>query len=295
MGAYLVFQFSWWAYLLVKLNTELQRQHLPDARPLNRWSMMILGEGAVFLGLLMLGLWFVWQGIQKDQTQARHERNFLLAVTHELKTPIAAIRLAIDTLRRSEQPTPELRAELFDEAHAGTRRLERRIDDILQSTRLQRGEALDIAPLDVEEVVQEVIRRASIGPYAGRAVEVHHHGDPQGLVDGDERALGLAWGNILENAFKYSPSHEPVHIHIRPEPRRIRVSFDDGGEGIPSDKRREVVKKFRRLEDEIRRKSEGTGLGLYLADSIFRLHRGQLTLSHSKRGGTVVETMLPLS
>ena len=294
MGAYLVFQFSWWAYLLVKLNAELQRQHSPDARPFDRWSMMIVGEGIVFMGLLMLGFWFVWRGIRKDQIQARHERNFLLAVTHELKTPIAAIRLAIDTLRRSGKASDETRDDLFAEAQAGTKRLERRIDDILQSTRLQRGEALDIAPLDVEEVLNDVIRRGCIGPYAGRTVDVHHHGDPQGLVDGDERALGLAWGNILENAFKYSPDDEPVHIHIWPEPHRIRVAFDDGGTGIPSHQRREVIKKFRRLEDEIRRKTDGTGLGLYLADSIFRLHRGQLTLSHSQRGGTVVETVLPL-
>lgn len=294
MGAYLIFQFSWWAYLLVDLNAELRLEHSPMAVPFDRWSMMIVGEGAVFLSLLMLGFWVVWRGMLKDQTLARHERNFILAVTHELKTPIAATRLAIDTLRRSPEADPELQSALFQEAESGVRRLERRIEDILEGARLQRGEALNLAPLDVEETLRAVIRRTCIGPYAERRVVVEHSGTPQGLVDGDERALGLAWGNLLENAFKYSPSDEPVHIEIDERPGEVRVSIDDGGEGIPAHLRKIVVQKFRRLEDEIRRKSEGTGLGLYLADSIFRMHSGQLTLGNSKRGGTRVTTTLPI-
>jgi len=289
MGAYLVFQFSWWAYLLVDLNTQLQLQHSENAVPFDRWSMMIIGEGIVFLGLLMLGLWFVWRGIRKDQNLAKHERNFLLAVTHELKTPIAAMRLAVETLRRQKNQSEAVRDELLDEALQGAQRLERRVEDILRSTRIQKGESLQVEPVDVEEIIEAVIRHTRIGPYADRDVHVELHGEPQGLVDGDAKALELAWSNILENALKYSPEVEPVHLQVHQMADSVAVNFDDGGPGIPSHQRKEVVKKFRRLEDEIRRSSEGSGLGLYLANSIFRLHGGRMVIRASERGGTLVE------
>lgn len=290
LGAYILLQFGWWSWLLVRQRTELLTLQDASVELIQRSSWMIVGEGLVFLALLTWGFIVIWQGIRKEQEHARRERHFLIAVTHELKTPIAGARLAVETLQKHALD-PETRAVLLEDVNAGLSRLEQRIENILQNNRLISGKALTKQSFDPEEMIQEVLKRHLVGPHKNRLVEIINEGEPSGLLRGDSDAISLAWGNLLENALKYSPSSEPIRISLGIEEGMHSCQFDDGGPGIPTSERHRVLGKFARLPDA---EETGTGLGLYLAHQIIRMHDGKMTIESSQRGGCLFTTLIPL-
>ena len=295
LGAYILLQFSWWAYLLVSLqadNLAIQQGENPQLRA--RSGNMILGEGLVFLFILALGFRAVWKGIQHDQQLARRERHFQLAVTHELKTPISAIQLALETLKkhRVDEATAQ---ELLNEAQIGTQRLEQRVENILQSNQLISRKFLSREAYDAEELLAEAIGRHRIGPFRDREISLVQEGTPQGLLEGDSNAMLLAWGNLIENALKYSPDSEVLYVTMNWNDRNLVCQFDDGGPGIPSTMTKHVLQQFKRIEKPGDNNVEGTGLGLYLADQIIRMHQGQLTIESSERGGCLITTTIPFN
>ena len=215
LGAYILMQFSWWAYLLIQQHHTIDALEGTSNAP--RYTLMILGEGSVFLGLLSLGFVAIWRGIRKERAQAQKERHFLLAVTHELKTPIAGTQLAIDSLKRHEWDEATKR-ELYEDASAGLSRLSQRVENILQSNRLVSGKAMNREPFDAEHIINEAIKRQQAGPFRDRPIELKTPKKAMGLVEGDADAMALAWGNLIENAFKYSPNDAPVHVEISQTP-----------------------------------------------------------------------------
>ena len=133
-----------------------------------------------------------------------------MAVTHELKTPIASTRLAIDTLKRLDLEGAD-RDEMLDVARSGTLRLERRVEDILQATRLNLPDALVRSPFDITEFVEDTVSTfMHLQPKA--SISVTLIGDSGLLLQGDEEMWRLCLINLLENAIKYSPKHSPVEV-----------------------------------------------------------------------------------
>ena len=291
LGTYILLQFLWWASLLVRQQRQIFELNDATDEKLYQAIRMIIGEGLVFFGLLSLGFIVIWRSIKREMEQASKERHFLLAVTHELKTPIAGSQIAIDSLKKHEwdEPTKNL---LLDDAQAGLTRLEQRVENILQNNRLISGKEMTKVIFDPEALITKVISRHQVGPFQERQVELQNSLKPYAQIEGDSDALALAWGNLLENALKYSPSTESVIISLSNSTQGLSVKFDDGGDGIPADQRDNVLKKFERLRDS---ETSGTGLGLYLADQILKMHKGKLLIETSDRGGTSITTWIPKS
>lgn len=291
LGTYILLQFLWWASLLVRQQRQIFELNDATDEKLYQAIRMIIGEGLVFFGLLSLGFIVIWRSIKREMEQARKERHFLLAVTHELKTPIAGSQIAIDSLKKHEwdEPTKNL---LLDDAQAGLTRLEQRVENILQNNRLISGKEMTKVIFEPEALITKVILRHQVGPFQERLVELQNSLKIDAQIEGDSDALALAWGNLLENALKYSPSTESVIISLFNSAQGLSVTFDDGGDGIPADQRENVLKKFERLRDS---ETSGTGLGLYLADQILKMHKGKLLIETSDRGGTSITTWIPKS
>lgn len=291
LGTYILLQFLWWASLLVRQQRQIFELNDATDEKLYQAIRMIIGEGLVFFGLLSLGFIVIWRSIKREMEQASKERHFLLAVTHELKTPIAGSQIAIDSLKKHEwdEPTKNL---LLDDAQAGLTRLEQRVENILQNNRLISGKEMTKVIFDPEALITKVISRHQVGPFQERQVELQNSLKTDAQIEGDSDALALAWGNLLENALKYSPSTESVIISLSNSTQGLSVKFDDGGDGIPADQRENVLKKFERLRDS---ETSGTGLGLYLADQILKMHKGKLLIETSDRGGTSITTWIPKS
>ena len=153
LGAYVVVQFIWWGYHLIDLT---RTSEMADSQVTKR-VFMIIGEGSVFLLLLLFGLYKIKTSINKEINMARQQQNFMLSVTHELKTPIAANKLYLQTLLKRSL-SDEKRAEMIQKAIDETNRLELLVEQILTASRLEQEKmALQKEPVDLELFFTELI------------------------------------------------------------------------------------------------------------------------------------------
>jgi signal transduction histidine kinase len=138
LTAYILLQFAWWAYLLIDLNRTLYASSGEGVIRLKTW--MIIGEGSVFLIFLLAGIFIMQRTIRKEIALVRQQRNFLLSITHELKTPIASIKLGLQTLQKRKSLSPEERKPFEESAIKNTERLHSLIDNVLLATRIESGQ-----------------------------------------------------------------------------------------------------------------------------------------------------------
>lgn len=285
LGAYVIVQFVWWGYHLIDLtrSSELENSQV------TKRVVMIIGEGTVFLSLLLFGLYKIKSSIRKEMHMARQENNFMLSVTHELKTPIAATRLYLQTLLK-HQLTEEKRAELMQKAIDETSRLESLVEQILTASRLEHGQfQLQKEQFDLRDFFNELVsiqEKRSGMPIVAELTESFP-------IQTDRMVLTTIFSNLIENAIKYGASDKGIRLSVISDEQTVRILIRDYGKGIPQDQQRAVFRKFVRLENEETRTSKGTGLGLYIAYEFTRALGGQLRLIPVDGPGACFEIILP--
>lgn len=300
LTAYVLLQFLWWAVLLVRKENEMaqlamqvkvlggETDHPLDA---SRALRMIVGEGSVFL-ILLLGLLFLtFRGIRRDLALARTQRNFLMAVTHELRTPIAAIKLQLQTLRRPAL-TAEQREGLHNQALSEADRLSELADKVLLATSTEEGVlALELNEVDVMDLFQGVVdrARAQIAPHH----TVHLHGPDSLVAHSDAQALRSIADNLIENAAKYAPEGTPITVEVVKGPEGWRFTVSDEGPGIPLDERGRIFERFFRGGTEETRKAKGTGLGLYIVQRLVHRLGGDVHYKPRSPHGAIFAASFP--
>jgi len=291
LATYVFLQLAWWVNLLISsaatlFETRTAFNPSPDVleSALQDWEktvLMVAAEGVFFSLLFMFGLSWIWRVMRADNYILARERNFVMAVTHELKTPIASTRLAIDTLKRLDLEGAD-RDEMLDVARSGTLRLERRVEDILQATRLNLPDALVRSPFDITEFVEDTVSTfMHLQPEA--SISVTLIGDSGLLLQGDEEMWRLCLINLLENAIKYSPKDSPVEVILDTTSSKPSLSIIDHGPGIPTEERKKVFEAFYRLPRN--KDVEGTGLGLHLVYRIVKMHGAEIQVTSTAGGG----------
>ena len=291
LATYVFLQLAWWVNLLISSAAKLFETRTafntsPDilAAALQDWEktvLMVAAEGVIFALLFMFGLSWIWRVMRADNYILARERNFVMAVTHELKTPIASIRLAIDTLKRLDLEGAD-RDEMLDVARSGTLRLERRVEDILQATRLNLPDALVRSPFDITEFVEDTVS-TFIHLHPASSIPVTLIGDSGLLLQGDEEMWRLCLTNLLENAIKYSPAQTSVEVILDTTTKKPSLSIIDHGPGITHDERKKVFEAFYRLPRD--KDVEGTGLGLHLVYRIVKMHGAEIHITSTAGGG----------
>lgn len=287
MGAYLVFQLVWWGWQLYRLQYAYLKHLKSDGNPLPENALrnkifMIIGEGGVFLLLLFIGIWWIKKNVWQDLTRAQKEKNFLLAVTHELKTPIAAIRLNSQTLKSralSKEQSQDLCADIITESN----RLETLVNNILLVTQFEQNTSLgNWQTLDLSSLVENQTRRFQ-QIFPERSVNSNIQMNVE--INGEENMLVSLLFNLLENANKYSPHSEAISVSLKASERLVILEVSDLGIGIPEVERKAVFDKFHRVGNEQTRSQKGTGLGLYIVKEICKAHRAEINISdNSPRG-----------
>ena len=257
LAAYILFQLGWWGYLQISLTQELFEETGRPKEELSRKVWMIVGEGSVFAILLLIGFVYVRRTVVRELRLARMEKTFLLSVTHELKTPIAAVKLMLDTLKRGKLEKAH-EAEVVDDALRETRRLESLTENILLATRLdqQRG-SFNAEVVDVSACAELCVRamQRSFGNRHPFDLELE-----EGLtLNGDEQLLRALIQNLLENAVKYSPPDSAIALRVHKKNNAVLIEVSDRGPGIPAEERERVFEKFYRLGNEETRRHKGTG------------------------------------
>ena len=245
---------------------------------------MVLGEGSVFAALLVLGLHRLERNMRRERVRLARERNMLLGVTHELKTHLASLQLGVDTLRRLA-PSDEERTAVLENMQSGVGDLERRVEDMLVATRLQRKPEVRAELFSWGSMVQDAVSRTS-GMAEGR-VQLERPSTGLDEVRGDRALWTLAVSNVLENALKYSEGSVTVRANVDSEVARVEV--EDEGAGIALEDRQAALSPFVRLQEE----GAGTGLGLHLVAQTADLHGARVEMKSLRPTGFVVRLVWP--
>lgn len=309
---YVFLQFGWWAWLLTHLNGEVTALLLEKQRLLGQPGseayaetvlqlehqllmkrLMILGEGAVFLTLLILGIVRTRNSFRKEAALVTRQKNFLLSVTHELKSPLASVKLQLETLRHRQLPAPQ-QQEIISDALEDTERLHALVDNILVAARIDNS-SYQLHPEvgNLSTAVEELLGKAQSGH--GRRHVFESDITPNMQVAYDQLALHSVVVNLIENAVNYSPKGSLVHVRLMGEGKRGLLQIADRGAGIPDAEKENVFRRFYRLGNEETRSTRGTGLGLYLVRHLTEAHGWSIRIIDHAGGGSIFEVSFPLN
>jgi two-component system sensor histidine kinase CiaH len=242
-----------------------------------------IGEGSIFLLLILVGASFVYRSVRRQFRLQQQQQNFMMAVTHELKTPISVARLNLETMQKYALD-PEKQKKLIRMTLEETGRLNSLTNNILISSQLEGGGYKSSKEeLDLSDLLKDCIN-----DFRNRFPDRHFVEEilPDAEVKGDPLLLQMLINNLLENAIKYSPKESPIKAALQTTDRSIRLEIIDEGVGISDEEKKKVFNKFYRVGNESTRKTQGTGLGLYLCRIIARDHNADISVTNNIPRGT---------
>jgi two-component system sensor histidine kinase CiaH len=249
-----------------------------------------ISEGLTFLLLTLIGAAFVYRSVRRQFRLQQQQQNFMMAVTHELKTPISVARLNLETLQKYQLDI-ERQRKLIRMTLEETERLNTLTNNILISSQLEGGGySTSKEELDLGDLLKDCIRNFMQRHPERKFIESI---EPDMDVKGDPLLLQLLINNLLENAIKYSPKEKAITCTLNEHNDKIELHIIDGGPGIPSEEKKNVFKKFYRLGDEATRKAQGTGLGLYLCKKIAEYHSAEILVADSVPHGSNFTVLIP--
>ncbi|MGK0315756.1 MAG: K+-sensing histidine kinase KdpD, partial [Saprospiraceae bacterium] len=282
---YMLLALLWWAILLHRKNTEvfvlksdLLRERfmtatgvanvdvttMPEFQELKpdytRQMYMIFGEAVVFGITLVIGIYFINRAYNRELSSAEKQKNFLLSITHELKSPLASINLIFSTFIKRDLPNDKIK-ELSADGLKESTRLEELFNKILISTRLGQAYPFNFENANISDLISTSVDRfQNLHPEAELLKNVH----PGILHNIDQESIVSVIKNLLENALKYSPDKKQIKVDLRKLHNETIIEVSDRGVGIPKEEREKIFDQFYRIGNEDTRASKGTGLGLYI-------------------------------
>lgn len=309
--AYTILALVWWGVLLYNQSEQITRFEIQNlalridnrTRPIEyhqqleriqtaeqRRSFMFFGEGIIFLAIILLGGFFVYRSIWKQMRLSQQQQNFMMAVTHELKSPIAAAKLNLETIRRHKLDE-EKQLRLVDNTIRETNRLDQLCNNILLASQMEAQRY----QLFREDVNFSALLESGVKEMQARILShtIQAHILPGVWMNGDKFMLQILLSNLVENAVKYAPKHTVIDVRLQEAGNHLKLKVTDEGPGIPVDERERIFLKFYRIGNENTRKAKGSGLGLFLCSKIVQQHGGTITVKDNIPNGASFEITLP--
>ena len=246
---------------------------------------MILGEGIVFGLSLLIGIYLIQRSHYRELKATEQQSNFLLAITHELKSPLTSVKMGIQTLLKHDLDK-KTRDELLHDSIQESNRLEELINNLLLTSRINGGYNYQFDNHDLSEHLGSFIEHKQ---KSNLEIEFHSNQDSELIYD--YNAFEIIFSNLIDNAEKYGA--DKLNISVKDEEDKVTISFVDNGFGIPPKEKNNIFKKFYRLGSEETRKTKGTGLGLYIVREIVAGHSGQINVKNNKEKGCNFEITIP--
>lgn len=303
---YIVAALAWWFISLEKQNKQIANLQYKSI-DIDRDSLSVIGladkivtinnetkrntgkylaEGITFLILIFIGAAFVYRSVRRQFNLQQQQQNFMMAVTHELKTPISVARLNLETLQKYNLD-PEKQKRLIRTTLDETGRLNFLTNNILIASQLEgtgyksAKEELDLSNL-LKDCIQDFRNR-----FPDRLFQEEIETDVD--VRGDALLLQMLINNLLENALKYSPKESPITAVLKKHRSTIELQVQDEGPGIADEEKKKIFTKFYRVGNEATRKTKGTGLGLFLCNKIANDHNADISVTnHLPHGSNFV-------
>lgn len=315
--AYMLVAFGWWSILLYTKNRDAYRakvellrlvsaarqsaadpesfEALPEYRELRdsyrSQELMIMGEAVVIAVSLLFGLWFINRSYNKVLRSAVQQRNFLLSITHELKSPLAGIKLVLQTFLRRAIPFEQART-FAASGLTETERLTNLVNDLLLSARLETAYQPDFQPLNLSALIEDIIDQLR-DKYPQANFQFRDDGEVP-PIEADRAGITSIAYNLLENAVKYGSDRPEIVVTLTRFDNTARWIVADNGIGINDRDKREIFKKFYRAGSEETRTAKGTGLGLYIVRETLAAHKGNIMVRDNRPRGTIFEVTLPI-
>jgi two-component system sensor histidine kinase CiaH len=299
--AYVLMQFVWWEVLLARQTGQLAEEQKKIAalnyadksaleenikqidKKRERKLYMHLGEGGVFLILLSLGVLKIYNTRKKENELSKLQNNFLLSVTHELKSPLASVKLQLQTLQKHKLDEAT-QSNLLQKALADNERLLRLIDNILLASGAQHEKSfLNKTKINLSELLYKLHEQV----FEKEKGRIKISSEANYFIEADEQIISIIFSNLIENALKYSVPDTEVEISAKQAGSSVIVTFKDSGFGIPDNEKQKVFEKFYRIGNEETRSAKGTGLGLYIVKNLCLMHNINVNVSDNKPKGTI--------
>jgi two-component system, OmpR family, sensor histidine kinase CiaH len=244
-----------------------------------------LAEGLTFLILILIGAAFVYRSVRRQLLLQQQQQNFMMAVTHELKTPISVTRLNLETLQKHNLD-PEKQQKIIRMTLQETGRLNSLTNNILIASQLEGADAAAFSKeeLDLGDLLKDCIRE-----YRNRFPERNftEQIDADIAIKGDALLLQMLINNLLENAVKYSAKEKPIAGALQMQNKNAVLSIKDEGLGVADTEKKKIFDKFYRTGNEATRKTQGTGLGLYLCKKIAKDHNADIQVTNNVPSGSI--------
>lgn len=297
--AYIIAALIWWFIALSRQNEQmsllkLNELNTTDVLYTQKASQILkskkakttqyLGEGGTFLLLIIAGAVFVFRAVRKELKTSAEQQNFMMAITHELKTPIAVAKLNLETLKKHNLPETQ-QQRLLSNTLQETNRLDLLCNNLLLSSQMEGGGYL--ANLDEQHftsIVNDCVD-GFVNRYPQRIFEKEI--DEEIFIHCDTFLMQIAINNLIENAIKYSPKEKPIIIHLKKINGKAILSVIDEGAGLLEAEKEKVFIKYYRTGNEATKKAKGTGLGLYLAARICKIHHATISINNNPLGGSI--------
>jgi len=311
---YIFLSFGWWVMLLIRINEEAfvekrdlirlsykgqaqmsmeQTSQIHDIeRQRKKKIYMVIGEGVTSLIILVTMTWMMDRSLRREVKLMNQQKNFLLSVTHELRSPIASSKIALQTMLKHGQLPEEKKETLLTNSVSDMDRLQMLVENLLLAARIEDHTfRIGHDACDLTEIVEQVMDKIK-ETYGSSHVFVLSL-QPSVMVIGDRMGLTSVITNLVENAIKYSSEGSKISINLDEENEKIVFRIADNGFGIPDAEKKKIFQKFYRVGQEETRRTKGTGLGLYIVKKILTMHRGSVMVKDNAPQGSVFEVVLP--
>jgi two-component system, OmpR family, sensor histidine kinase CiaH len=301
--AYIVAALIWWFIALNRQNQQMTKYETEQLQPGDknyeaaitkirslekRKTAQYLGEGITFFMLIVAGAIFVFRAVRRELRISLQQQNFMIAITHELKTPIAVAKLNLETMQKRKLDEPQ-QQRLIQTTLEETNRLNALCNNMLLSSQIEAGgyritnEETNLSEL-VGGCVQDFITR-----YPQQKIEVDITAGI--FIHGDRLLLQMLANNLIDNAIKYG-AKEPVSILLSEEKNKIFFRVKDEGKGIVTEEREKIFSKFYRVGNAATKGAKGTGLGLYLCKKIANRHNANISMTDNNPTGSIFTVIL---
>lgn len=278
---YAVAELIWWGYMLVHLN--------PSRKG------MIMGEGMMFVMVFLVGAYFLHQSLNKEAKLQEQKKNFLLSVTHELKSPLASIKILLQTIQKRDLTKTQI-LNFIDKSLLDVERLDDMVENMLLASKIDnRSYTFPKAKFNMSVLVDSIVNRLQISKCDCNQQIINAEIEPKIEITGDKFALTSVVTNLVENAVKYSSPCETVNVKLFEKDGKVYFQVADHGIGIADSEKPRIFDKFYRVGSEDTRNTKGTGLGLYIVKEVLDKHQASIKVKDNRPAGSVFEVVFALT
>ncbi|HZY38004.1 MAG TPA: HAMP domain-containing sensor histidine kinase [Mucilaginibacter sp.] len=274
---YALTELAWWGYLLVKL--------MPSS------LAMIMGEGSIFIIVFLVGAYWLHRSIKRERKLQEQKKNFLLSVTHELKSPLASMKILLQTIQKrdlSRQQTMDFVGKCLTDIE----RLDDMVENMLLASKIDnRSYTFPKDKFNLSVLVDSIVNRLQLTKCESNQQVIDAEIEPKIQITGDKFALTSVVTNLIENAIKYSGPCEIVEVKLFSKEGKVMLQVADHGIGIADNEKSRIFDKFYRVGSEDTRNTKGTGLGLYIVKEVLEKHQASIKVKDNRPVGSIFEVV----